>query len=179
MLQEKITPGLQLLLGRGPPIPPPTSAQLTHSFSLFSSAKWQSRAVWKRNSVEYCSRSRMRPRRLRLRRHRRSSQSPRDAHRPGGPSSPRDPALRLPESLPTPSPAVHLPCLGRLPPPAPPTVDLADFTAPVTLARGGAKHRKGVHGEQLSCARVEIRGDWWEGVPLRDLSSRSSWLRGA
>lgn len=178
MLQEKITPGLQLLLGRGPPIPPPTSAQLTHSFSLFSSAKWQSRAVWKRNSVEYCSRSRMRPRRLRLRRHRRASQSRRDAHCRGAPPHP---AIQLCafQSLPTPSPAVHLPCLGRLPPPAPPTVDLADFTAPVTLARGGAKHRKGVHGEQLSCARVEIRGDWWEGVPLRDLSSRSSRLRGA
>lgn len=126
--REKITPGLHLTSGPSHPTPPPQPS-ITHSFSLFSSAKWQSRAVWKRNSVEYCSRSRTRPRRLRLQRHRRASWSPRNTHRPG--ALPHI-AIQLCsfQSLPTPSLAFHL--LGPLPPPAP-LVDLADFTAPVTL----------------------------------------------
>lgn len=96
---------------------------------------------------------------------------------PGGPTSARGPALRLPESLPTPSRPFTCPVWARCPRPLPPPRTWLT-TAPITLARGGAKHRKGVHGEQLSCAQVEIRGDWREGVPLPDLSSRSSRLRG-
>ena len=156
MLQEKITPGLQRLPGRGPPTPSsglsPAHSQLlvvlVREVAEPGRVEEELRGVLQQEQDEaQAAQAAETPASLTV---------PERHPSPGGRASPHGPALRLPEPLPTPSPAVHRPCLGPLPPPVPPTVDLADFTAPVTLAQGGAKHRKGVHSEQLSCVRVEI-----------------------
>ena len=67
---------------------------------------------------------------------------------PWGPASARDSALLLPV-CPHAEPGLSPALSGPAAPPAPP-VDLADFTAPVTLHSSsgpGWGHRKGAHGE--------------------------------
>lgn len=103
MLQEKITPRAppnpspsHPASPRPAPAPPPRAQHACQPVVLIREVAEPGRV--EEELGRYCSRSRTRPRRLRLRRHRRASWSPRDTHRPGALPHPRDLALLLPVS---------------------------------------------------------------------------------